>query len=125
MAILLGFDTGGTYTDAVIYDEDKGVLGSAKSLTTKADLSIGLGKALSQLPIDIVNEARLVSVSTTLATNAMVEAHATPAALIMIGQDERALGRAGLGELVGDGPVAFVTGGHSGCRLFLGAQPQP
>ncbi|MBT3556898.1 MAG: hydantoinase/oxoprolinase family protein, partial [Rhodospirillales bacterium] len=114
MAILLGFDTGGTYTDAVIYDEDKGVLGSAKSLTTKADLSIGLGKALSQLPIDIVNEARLVSVSTTLATNAMVEAHATPAALIMIGQDERALGRAGLGELVGDGPVAFVTGGHSG-----------
>lgn len=114
MAILLGFDTGGTYTDAVIYDEDKGVLASAKALTTKADLSIGLGDALSQLPEDQVAAARLVSVSTTLATNAMVEAHAAPAALILIGQDERALGRAGLGELVGDGPVVFIPGGHTG-----------
>ena len=114
MAILLGFDTGGTYTDAVIYDEDAGVLASAKALTTKADLSIGLGNALGQLPAEHVAAARLVSVSTTLATNAMVEAHATPAALIMIGQDERALGRAGLGTLVGDGPVVFIRGGHSG-----------
>ncbi len=114
MAILLGFDTGGTYTDAVIYDEDEGVLASAKALTTKADLSIGLGNALGQLPGDLVAAARLVSVSTTLATNAMVEAHATPAALILIGQDERALGRAGLGALVGDGPVVFIPGGHTG-----------
>lgn len=114
MAILLGFDTGGTYTDAVIYDEDAGVLASAKALTTKADLSIGLGKALDQLPADHVSAARLVSVSTTLATNAMVESHATPAALIMIGQDERALGRSGLGALVGDGPVVFIAGGHTG-----------
>ncbi len=114
MAILLGFDTGGTYTDAIIYDEDAGVLASAKALTTKADLSIGLGNALSQLPAEHVAAARLVSVSTTLATNAMVEAHATPAALILIGQDERTLGRAGLGTLVGDGPVVFIAGGHSG-----------
>lgn len=114
MAILLGFDTGGTYTDAVIYDEDKGVLASAKSLTTKADLSIGLGKSLGALPEDKVNQARLVSVSTTLATNAMVEVHAAPAALIIIGQDERALKRADLGTLVGDGPVTFIRGGHDG-----------
>ena len=114
MAILLGFDTGGTYTDAIIYDEDAGVLASAKALTTKADLSVGLGNALSQLPFEHVAAARLVSVSTTLATNAMVEAHATPAALILVGQDERALGRAGLGALVGDGPVVFIAGGHTG-----------
>ncbi len=114
MAILLGFDTGGTYTDAVIYDEDRGVLASAKALTTKADLSIGLGNALNALPAEQVAQARLVSVSTTLATNALVEAHATPAALIMIGQDESALSRAGLGALVADGPVAFIGGGHSG-----------
>ena len=32
----IGIDTGGTYTDAVIYDLDKKmILGSAKSLTTK------------------------------------------------------------------------------------------
>lgn len=114
MAILLGFDTGGTYTDAVIYDEEGGVLASAKSLTTKADLSIGLNNALSQLPAEHVAEAKLVSVSTTLATNAMVEAHATPTALLLVGQDERALSRAGLGNLVADGPVAFIGGGHTG-----------
>lgn len=112
MAILLGFDTGGTYTDAVLYDEDEGVLASAKSITTKSDLSIGLGKALAGLPQDRIGEAALVSVSTTLATNALVESHANPAALIMAGQDERALGRAGLGQLVGDGAVAFIAGGH-------------
>lgn len=112
MAILLGFDTGGTYTDAVLYDEDEGVLASAKSITTKSDLSIGLGKALAGLPADQVAKAALVSVSTTLATNALVESHANPAALIMAGQDERALGRAGLGQLIGDGAVAFIAGGH-------------
>lgn len=112
MAILLGFDTGGTYTDAVLYDEDNGVLASAKSITTKSNLASGLGKALAGLPADTVRDAALVSVSTTLATNALVEAHANPAALIMAGQDERALGRAGLGQLVADGPVAFIGGGH-------------
>ncbi|MBT4890335.1 MAG: hydantoinase/oxoprolinase family protein, partial [Rhodospirillales bacterium] len=121
MAILLGFDTGGTYTDAVIYDEDQGVLASAKSLTTKADLSIGLGKALNALPEEQVASARLVSVSTTLATNALVEAHSSPAALIMIGQGPEALQRAGLGELLGDGPVAFINGGHTG----LGSENEP
>ncbi len=114
MAIFLGFDTGGTYTDAVIYDEDQGVLASAKALTTKADLSIGLGEALSSLPEDLVAKAGLVSVSTTLATNALVEAHAAPAALILIGQGPEALERSGLGRLVGDGPVAFIEGGHTG-----------
>jgi N-methylhydantoinase A/oxoprolinase/acetone carboxylase beta subunit len=114
MAIFLGFDTGGTYTDAVIYDEDRGVLASAKALTTKADLSIGLGEALGCLPGDMVAKAALVSVSTTLATNALVEAHAAPAALILIGQGPQALERAGLGRLVGDGPVVYIDGGHTG-----------
>ena len=41
MALALGVDTGGTYTDAVLFDEDKGVLETAKSLTTRHDLAIG------------------------------------------------------------------------------------
>lgn len=121
MALLLGFDTGGTYTDAVLYDEDKGVVASAKSITTKSRLVTGLSNALAGLPNDLVSKAALVSVSTTLATNALVEAHAYPAALILVGQNESALGRAGLGQLLADGPVAFIGGGHKSS----GAEVEP
>ncbi len=50
--ILLGLDTGGTYTDAVLFDQAQeagsaaGVLATAKSLTTKHDLAIGLKGAI-------------------------------------------------------------------------------
>jgi N-methylhydantoinase A/oxoprolinase/acetone carboxylase beta subunit len=46
MAILLGVDTGGTYTDAVLLRDEEEVLASAKSLTTRHDLAIGIGKAV-------------------------------------------------------------------------------
>ena len=40
--MLLGIDTGGTYTDAVLYTARRGVLASAKSPTTHADLGMQL-----------------------------------------------------------------------------------
>jgi len=43
---LLGIDTGGTYTDAVLFHETDGVIAKAKSLTTRHDLAIGLSVAL-------------------------------------------------------------------------------
>ena len=47
MKIGIGIDTGGTYTDAVVYDyEKRQLLASASALTTKEDLSLGIGKAL-------------------------------------------------------------------------------
>ena len=48
MALLLGIDTGGTFTDAVLYDEArKAVLAKAKALTTHGDLALGIGEALN------------------------------------------------------------------------------
>ena len=45
--MLLGIDTGGTYTDAVVYDEVAGVvLAKAKSPTTHHDLAIGICAAI-------------------------------------------------------------------------------
>lgn len=117
MALLLGIDTGGTYTDAVLFDDTRRVvLAAAKSLTTKEDLSLCVTRAteaaLAKIPeIDPASIA-LVSLSTTLATNALVEKHRYPVALILIGQDERALSRAGLGEAMGSDPVLYVPGGH-------------
>ena len=43
----LGIDAGGTYTDAVIYDLEAGVvLDKGKSLTTKWDLTVGIDEVL-------------------------------------------------------------------------------
>lgn len=70
----LGIDAGGTYTDAVIYNlEDNTTVCKAKSLTTKWDFTIGIGKALKKLDRDMLGRVELVALSTTLATNAIVE----------------------------------------------------
>jgi N-methylhydantoinase A/oxoprolinase/acetone carboxylase beta subunit len=96
MKIGVGIDTGGTYTDAVIYDfHAKKVLGTAKALTTKEDLSIGIGKALDGLPPDLVKKAEVISLSTTLATNACVENKGGRAKLLFIGVDPRVVAEVG------------------------------
>lgn len=90
MKIGIGIDTGGTYTDAVIYDfEDKTILGSAKSLTTKNDLAIGIINAIDGLHTDLVQKAEIISLSTTLATNACVEDKGGQAKLIFMADPHR------------------------------------
>ncbi|MBQ0106020.1 MAG: DUF1638 domain-containing protein, partial [Armatimonadetes bacterium] len=70
----LGIDAGGTYTDAVIYDfRNNSVIASAKSPTTYEDLLIGIRNVLDALPKDELKKVCVTSLSTTLATNAMVE----------------------------------------------------
>jgi N-methylhydantoinase A/oxoprolinase/acetone carboxylase beta subunit len=113
--ISLGIDTGGTYTDAVLFSDARGVIAKAKSLTTRHDLSEGIAgaadAALAAAQIDS-REIRLVSLSTTLATNALVEGQGQRAALVMIGFGEEDLARDGLGEAAKAGPVIFLPGGH-------------
>ena len=47
MAKILGLDTGGTFTDAVIMDAaEYSIIKTSKSLTTTQDLSIGIGSAI-------------------------------------------------------------------------------
>ena len=117
MAYFLGVDTGGTYTDAVILDEaaDR-VIGKAKSLTTRADLALGIGRAVdAALDLAKVSPAdiALVSLSTTLATNALVEGQGGRVALIFIGFDDDDLARGGLIEALKGDPVIRLAGGHS------------
>ncbi len=70
----LGIDAGGTYTDAVLYDfRSQQVMAKNKALTTKWDFSIGIREALAGLEDRQIRQIQLVSVSTTLATNALVE----------------------------------------------------
>ncbi len=88
----IGIDTGGTYTDAVVYDFLTGaVIAKGKSLTTKENLSIGIKNSLNLLPRELCKKAKILSLSTTLATNACVENKGGRAKLILIGSDKRSL----------------------------------
>jgi N-methylhydantoinase A/oxoprolinase/acetone carboxylase beta subunit len=114
--IRLGLDTGGTYTDAVALDGERRVLASAKARTTHWDLAIGISEAihalLAALPAGVRREhIVLVSVSTTLATNAVVEGRFSPICTLLIGFDERMVERSGL-RRGGGGSVVCVRGGH-------------
>ena len=81
----LGIDAGGTYTDAVIYDlEKKRTLCKAKSLTTKWDFTIGINSALKKLDQKKLHTIELVSLSTTLATNAIIENEGQKVGLILM-----------------------------------------
>ena len=92
MAIGIGIDTGGTYTDAVVYDfETKAVLAKGKSPTTKQDLAQGIGGALDTLPRGLLERAELVALSTTLATNACVEGKGGRARLVLMGTTRKTL----------------------------------
>lgn len=84
----LGIDAGGTYTDAVIIDlADHTVFSKAKAPTTHHDLSIGVEEALGQLDPALLPRINLVSLSTTLATNAIVEGRGAHVGLILMPLD--------------------------------------
>lgn len=112
----LGLDTGGTFTDAVILESGTRVVTSAKALTTHWDLAIGIGGAIRAVLASLPPGARredvsLVSVSTTLATNAVVEDRFSPICTLLVGFDEPMLERSGL-KRQGSGFALLIGGGH-------------
>jgi N-methylhydantoinase A/oxoprolinase/acetone carboxylase beta subunit len=86
--LVLGIDTGGTYTDGALLDYgSRRVLASHKSLTTKRDFAIGIEAVIDGIHIDDPSAIRMVSISTTLATNAIAEGKGKRVALFLIGYD--------------------------------------
>jgi N-methylhydantoinase A/oxoprolinase/acetone carboxylase beta subunit len=85
----LGIDNGGTFTDAVIVELDtKRIISKAKSPTTYDDLSIGILSAvdgvLAGCSIDR-SDIKLIGISTTLATNSILQGKGGHVGLIGIG----------------------------------------
>ncbi|MEM1317046.1 MAG: hydantoinase/oxoprolinase family protein [Pseudomonadota bacterium] len=120
MALLLGIDTGGTFTDAVVLDDqtprETAIIASAKSLTTRYDLAIGIGGAAHEAfkaSNCNASDIKLVSLSTTLATNALVEGQGGRVALVAIGFAPADLERAGLAQALGSDPLVLLPGGHT------------
>lgn len=111
MSLILGIDTGGTFTDAaLIRAEDGVVVRTAKAPTTHHDLGRGIAAALARLE-EPLQEVILVSLSTTLATNSIVEQKGGRVGLILIGKRP-------------EGPfpalrVACIKGGHTGSGTEL------
>ena len=113
MAVALGIDTGGTYTDAVLMDyETNRVLAHTKALTTKYDLAIGIRQAITEVLMMVPAEICLVSLSTTLATNAIVEGHGAPVCTLLIGYDLVFDGQTDLTATLGTPRYALIAGGH-------------
>ncbi len=117
-SFLIGIDTGGTYTDAVVINAaTHTVIAAAKALTTKGDLSIGvieaMRAAIAQAGADFsASEVGIVAVSTTLATNAIVEGHGSSVAAILCGFDDGMAERTGIAKAFLNMPILRASGGH-------------
>ncbi len=114
---IIGIDTGGTYTDAAVIDSSRHrILATAKALTTKGDLSVGvieaMARAIAAVPGFAPKNVGMVSVSTTLATNAVVEGHGAAAGLVLAGFDPRMEERSGLAKAFPSMPILRMAGGH-------------
>lgn len=88
-SVILGIDTGGTFTDGVLVEQGSGkVLKKTKANTTRDDLSIGIGNCVEKLELgsgDFL--VKTVCLSTTLATNSVVENRKSRVGLISMEED--------------------------------------
>ena len=119
----LGIDAGGTYTDTVIYDMgERRILAKAKALTTYHNLVIGIRNALAQLPGDLLGQVQVTSLSTTLATNSIVEGRGHKVGIIALtpwGWTEEQVGHSPLDKR------ARLGGDHGRCDRGTGRSGLP
>jgi N-methylhydantoinase A/oxoprolinase/acetone carboxylase beta subunit len=81
----LGIDAGGTYTDAVVYDfTTRATRCKGKALTTRWDFTVGIDRALEKLDPKQLKQVEMVALSTTLATNAIVEGDGQRVGLLLM-----------------------------------------
>ncbi len=108
--LVIGVDAGGTFTDAVAVSlDERRVLAAGKAPTTHHNLAEGIRGALLTLSVEHRTAATRLAISTTLATNAIVEEKGSRTGLILIGYDEDVAARI----TIGTGDIkAVVSGRH-------------
>jgi len=112
-SLVLGIDTGGTYTDGVLMEySSRRVLATHKSLTTKRDFAIGIEQVIDGIRIEDPDAIRMVSISTTLATNAIAEGKGKRVALFLIGYDPELLANFQLERRFATPQFFYFRGGH-------------
>jgi len=111
--LVLGIDTGGTYTDGVLLEYNSHqVIAAHKSLTTKRDFSIGIENVIKEIELSDPGAIQMVSISTTLATNAIAEGKGKRVALFLIGYDPELIDSFGLGDHFATPHYYYIKGGH-------------
>lgn len=114
---IIGIDTGGTYTDGVLLEKETGkIVASAKRPTTHQQLAIGTGETLAAL-LDTSgispSQVESLVVSSTLATNSVVENRGARVALLVIGYVRH--------FKLPVKAVVYIKGGHT----ITGAEEEP
>ena len=121
MGYALGIDTGGTFTDAVLLNAAREVVAASKSLTTRFDLAQGIAASLDGLPAEWLAQVELVSLSTTLTTNSVVEGKGSPVCALLLGYDTHQIKTSGLIDLLGHEAIESLPGGHDAGGVALAA----
>ena len=123
---VIGIDTGGTFTDAVVIERaGPRIVATAKALTTRSDLAVGVAEALGAVLAasgaagHVAAHTGHVALSTTLATNAIVEGHGSAIGVILIGFDARMAARTGIVRAVPDLRLLCAAGGHDHAGAVL------
>jgi N-methylhydantoinase A/oxoprolinase/acetone carboxylase beta subunit len=118
---VLGIDAGGTFTDVVLADPggDR-IIASAKAPTRYSDLSLGIADGVKALGRDLGHVGR-VCLSTTLATNTLVEGLGAGVGLVLLGFNAEAARAQDLLSQIPVCPTAFVHG----CMDVHGEVSQP
>jgi N-methylhydantoinase A/oxoprolinase/acetone carboxylase beta subunit len=112
-SLVLGIDTGGTYTDGVLLEyHSRQVLATHKSLTTRRDFSIGIEQVIENIQIEDPAAIKMVSISTTLATNAIAEGKGKRVALLLIGYDPDLVTSFKMGGRFATPNYYYFAGGH-------------
>jgi len=112
-SLVLGIDTGGTYTDGVLLEyKTHRIIAAHKSLTTKRDFSIGIENVIKEIELEDPSAIQMVSISTTLATNAIAEGKGKRVALFLIGYDPDLIDSFDMGKRFATPHYFYIKGGH-------------
>jgi len=110
MSLVLGIDVGGTYTDGVILDVNtRKILTKTKVETTHNNLITCISNCIDNLNYDLLKNVNLLALSTTLATNAIVEGRGSEVGLLVIGYE--------LENKIPAKKYAFLPGGHNAAGI--------
>ena len=112
MSLRLGIDTGGTFTDAVLVDDNRQIINAEKSLTTRFDLSLGIGDVIDKLPASALADITMISLSTTLTTNSVVEDLGAPVCVLLPGYGPEQVTQSGLLAILPAQLVVILEGGY-------------